>query len=592
MRHPRERLLFTIGAAVVFLYILLRALLVPIIHDEARTFQVFVATGDFLPFHAAWDAGNHLLATALAQVSYALFGPGLLALRLWSVLAFVLYARYTWLLGGRINSSVVRWSIWSALLCIPFVLDFFSLFRGYGLAMAFLLMAVHHIARFAEEGSTCHLAVALCAFALAAFGSLSLLLMWCALVAGGALVSFIRKATTGRRVEQVAAILILGVLPLIYAASFSVGLSQHGALYFGSDAGLFDGTLKSLAQYVIGSDHAVVLAIVLCAFVVGLIGATRSWRKTLAEPRASLMMVCAVLVIADISGRVVLGEGFDVLYPTDRTAMQLVPLFLLLMGGAIDHLAQRWRMARFVALLLLVFPLRVVFTVNLDRTSYWPEQAIPDNFFVIAEEKQRALDRPLMIGAHHQLPSCWRYGNLVRGIDANELDATDFPHTSCDLLMIDTTFKRPPAGFRTIANASTGHNVLMERIDPLRTVLALDSAYTTGPNDGEFIELWKGPTSMFMGHEAFVEWSGSINTATAPTAVLVLEVADTTGQHLHYEKVEMAQGWNKGRGVEVHVALRLPPLAGSRIALYIYNEKRELLDLGSARLRVHTIPER
>lgn len=591
MRHPRERLLFTIGAAVVFLYIFLRALLVPIIHDEARTFQVFVATGDFLPFHAAWDAGNHVLATVLAQVSYSLFGPGLLALRLWSVLAFLLFARYVWLLGGRINSPLVRWCTWSALLCTPFLLDFFSLFRGYGLAMAFLLMSVHHIARFAEEGSTRHLAIALSAFALAAFGSLSLLLMWCGLIAGTALVIFVRKATIRDRVAQLVAVLLLGVLPLTYAAFFSVGLSQHGALYFGSDAGLFDGTLASLAQYVLGSDAALILAVVLFALAVGLVSAARSRRRTMVDPGAAMMTLCATLLIADLSGRVVLGEGFGVLYPTDRTAMQLVPLFLLLFAGAIDQLAQRWTSVRFVAALFLVFPLRVAFTANLDRTSYWPEQAIPEAFFLLAEEKQRALDRPLMIGAYHQLPSCWRYGNMVRGIEANELDATDFPHESCDLLMIDTTFKHPPLGFRTIATASTGHNVLMERIAPLHTELGLDSAYTIGQTDGEFVELWKGPASKFLGREAFVEWNGSIATADAPTAVLALEVTDSNGQHLHYEKVEMAQGWRKEHGVELHVALRLPPLAGSRIAFYVYNEKRQHLDIGSARLRVHTITE-
>ena len=592
MRHTRERLLFTTGAVVVFVYILLRALLVPIIHDEARTFQVFVATGDFLPFHAAWDAGNHVLATALAQVSYALFGPGLLSLRMWSVLAFVLYARYTWLLGGGITSSMVRWCTWSALLCTPFLLDFFSLFRGYGLAMAFLLMSVHHAARFVELGTTRQLAVALFAFALAAFGSLSLLLMWCALVALSLLLTGIRKATSRERVLQFVTTVLLGALPLAYAALFSIGLSEHGALYFGSEDGLFQGTLRSLAYYVLGSDHVIVLLLVTVISFAVIAVAVGEWRKALAEPRAALMATCAALVVADLSGRVVLGEGSGVLYPTDRTAMQLVPLFLLLFGGAIDHVARRAPTMRMAALLILVFPLRVAFTANLDRTSYWPEQAIPDSFFRIAQEKQRSLDRPLMIGAYHQLPSCWRYGNMVRGIVANELDATDFPHAGCDLLMIDTTFKRPPSGFRTIASAATGHNVLMERVKPLHTALVLDSSYVVAPTDVEFIELWKGPTAAFNGREAFVEWSGVISAEVAPSAVIVLEVSDAHGQHLHYEKVEMARGRWSGPRMPLHVALRLPPLAGSRIAFYIFNQKRERLGIGSAQLGVHAITDR
>ena len=50
MRSARPYILF---ALAVFVYVLLRAILVPVIHDEARTFQLYVLTGDWLPFQAS-----------------------------------------------------------------------------------------------------------------------------------------------------------------------------------------------------------------------------------------------------------------------------------------------------------------------------------------------------------------------------------------------------------------------------------------------------------------------------------------------------------------------------------------------------------
>jgi hypothetical protein len=121
----------------------LRAVLVPLTHDEARTFFVYTRTGEFLPWLGHWDAGNHVLCTALGWLSYEAFGMAAWSLRLANVLAFGLYAAYAYRWGLLLSDRAVRWCLWPALLFTPVLIEFFALYRGYGMAMAFLLMALY-----------------------------------------------------------------------------------------------------------------------------------------------------------------------------------------------------------------------------------------------------------------------------------------------------------------------------------------------------------------------------------------------------------------------------------------------------------------
>jgi hypothetical protein len=77
--------------ALIGVYIMVRAALVPITYDEAATFFHYVHHGKFLPGDAHWDANNHILNSALTIVSNRFFGDGEFALRLPNVLAGLLF---------------------------------------------------------------------------------------------------------------------------------------------------------------------------------------------------------------------------------------------------------------------------------------------------------------------------------------------------------------------------------------------------------------------------------------------------------------------------------------------------------------------
>src|SRR5215469_12965294 len=127
-----------------------RAVTQSITTDEAFTYNRFVSSPSAgLVEH--FDANNHVLNSLLGKASIALFGLKEWTLRLPSVLggALYLFAAYRLcflLFGGG------AWSfLTTALLSTdPLLLDHLSAARGYGLALAFLLLSIYQFFRAAE----------------------------------------------------------------------------------------------------------------------------------------------------------------------------------------------------------------------------------------------------------------------------------------------------------------------------------------------------------------------------------------------------------------------------------------------------------
>jgi len=136
--------LLILGFSFFFIiYEVLRAVRVPFTPDEAGTFRKFVSTNILAVFSFA-SANNHFLNTLLTKFFYALFGPSELALRLPNLLAYLVYLVFAFLLLQRFAKTRILVVCGFLLLNLnPYVLDFFSLSRGYGLSLGFLMAGLY-----------------------------------------------------------------------------------------------------------------------------------------------------------------------------------------------------------------------------------------------------------------------------------------------------------------------------------------------------------------------------------------------------------------------------------------------------------------
>lgn len=129
----------------LFMFVLYRAIVLSITYDEVWLFYLASLPCSEIMYdpNCFQSANNHVLNTLLVKLVLLIDDKTIWLIRLPNVLAFVLYYISGIALFKQISSNKI-FQLSGVLLasCMPFVLDFFSLSRGYGLALSFQLCSM------------------------------------------------------------------------------------------------------------------------------------------------------------------------------------------------------------------------------------------------------------------------------------------------------------------------------------------------------------------------------------------------------------------------------------------------------------------
>lgn len=113
--------------------------------DESSTLHVTEAINALdIWYKANWftSANNHILNSALLRISVSVFGWHEWAIRLPNILAYALYLFASYKISTHISANKILGLLGIIVISAsPFLLDFFSIARGYGIASAFALFA-------------------------------------------------------------------------------------------------------------------------------------------------------------------------------------------------------------------------------------------------------------------------------------------------------------------------------------------------------------------------------------------------------------------------------------------------------------------
>ena len=124
---------------LIFLTNIYRAATQSITHDEAVTYENFVAAPWSIVFNS-YDANHHVLHTIFCKIFVDLLGVSPLTLRLASLLSGLLYLYLVFRICERLFGTGWYLPLSALLLSLnPYLLDFESAARGYGMAVAFLI---------------------------------------------------------------------------------------------------------------------------------------------------------------------------------------------------------------------------------------------------------------------------------------------------------------------------------------------------------------------------------------------------------------------------------------------------------------------
>jgi hypothetical protein len=365
----------------MMVFTVLRAVWVPIYHDEALSYihTLYYGWWDILTFHNA-SSNNHLLNSLLIKFTTSVFVPNELSVRLPNILAHLAY------LWGTYRLSRGRVDVFLLFNLNPFAVTYFSQARGYGLALGFLALAM---AEASERKSALKMTVWL---ALAALSNFTFLYPLIALV--GMWIFFERK----RWRRDWHAFGVLAVFWLIAAGPIKY-LRDNGELYYGGKTGFLADTVNSLIGYSFYKPglypvflHLGTLAIVFVGVLTALM-VVAFLRQPKIFTGTFLLTVLGVISHHFLSG---------VLYPIDRTALFFVPLFT---AGAISAWEQevRWPQVRKWGMILAAVFLALHFVRVVDFESAVSTVYDADTKKVVRElERVHAESgKPILLDASH-----------------------------------------------------------------------------------------------------------------------------------------------------------------------------------------------
>lgn len=341
---------------LLFIYILVRSIVVAPIHDELATLFHFVDYGTFWRKDMILDANNHLLNSFLAKVCYSIFGDEIWAIRLPNVLSFILFYAAIMGITFRIKHKYLRIFFLIGTTCIPYVLDYFAYCRGYGMSMAFLMVAIFLFLRLNKKFTYGTFIMMLCSLLLGVYANLNLIYT-VGLIGGYVGVRQLKFYFKKQKIRSIFLFLGIGIvfmMCLYIPIKFAFLLKNSGALYYGNLEGLWQTTGASLSKLILMSDAVfikyilLVVLLALVAFDVYILIRNKVQNYCNSDVALFHLLFFGNLII--IEG---LRWGFSINYPEDRVGMQLIFLLIGAVAFTLDNIP---KLAVF-GMLFLTFPI-------------------------------------------------------------------------------------------------------------------------------------------------------------------------------------------------------------------------------------------
>lgn len=382
-------LLFVFGV-LIFSYTAVRAYVLSITWDEAYSYLEFVRNGIFYSQkYNTMSANNHLLYSWLEIQFVNWFGVNELVLRLPSLLAHLLFLFYSAKLVADFNNKWLALASFFIINLNPYLLDFFSMARGYGLSLGLMMTSIYYLYAFTKDhkskfaiGSIFFASLGVLAnyvllnYCLALFGVLFLLIVYNT----PASISSSQKVFIF--LEKIAAPVIILSILLGIVIPIAFKLKEAGALFFGGNKGFWSDTFSTVTDrsfYELGYNYwfqrfakGFVILVVMAASGFFLFQFIKKKEDEKRLFLGSLLFLIGLCVISTIIQHYFLGT----LYLMDRTALFLVVLFNLVFVFFIAQVSKdRAKLSVIIYLSGLVVLIHFFASFNLKYVLEWKSNA-------------------------------------------------------------------------------------------------------------------------------------------------------------------------------------------------------------------------
>ncbi|MFN4284673.1 MAG: hypothetical protein ACK4E8_01795 [Lacibacter sp.] len=421
-------------------YLLARAALLSITHDEAGTTDFAVVPVWDIMFAARQfeTANNHILNSLLLKGCVALYGYHEWAVRLPNVLAFLLY----FVAGVSIVQLLTQHSgqrlAGMLLLCgVPYLLDFFALARGYGLANAWSMAAIAALLFYVRLQQTRWLWRCFAAAALAAYANFTwlnlYLTLWVVII-----VLFIGKngikAFRDRQfVQHQIPPLLIGLLLALLSYRPISYLQANNEFKWGAET--FVASLQTLAADLLYNQtfpflqaeqsKLLLMGLLLFLPLLMLIAAVRLLiqKRLVANPTLQLTAVIAMVLIVMTAGIIAQRHLLGTYYIDGRKATLYIPPLLVLLTGSMLLLWQTGSTGK-IAALLLTFMISAAFVKSINLYScreWWYDANSKEVATALAKEGNTVVALSWQFAPAFQFYNQHHFNNRLILIKTNEI---------------------------------------------------------------------------------------------------------------------------------------------------------------------------
>jgi hypothetical protein len=421
---------YTLAFLVVLacVYIALRAATISLTHDEAFTFFSYVKQPWEFTLEVKYT-NNHLLNSILTKVSTGFFGESEFALRLPNVLGGFMF-----FVCGAILVNNFKAKNWFAPLAFialagnPFLLDFFSLCRGYGISMGLLAAALlfqQYV--FVRKKKSVFAGISLLFSALAVTANYTMFNFFLIHFVFSA-VYVIRSLWLDREnrkatyfgIANMMIILISGLAFIRSFLSLMLKLNSLGNFNFGGTSGFWQDTAWSLVMQscfpIIVERNWLLIVVPIMAgllFSFIFISNLKFLRKmSFASPEMFISFLI-ISILGCVAAMIAQHYIFGVFYSADRTALYFLPLFAVLVLATFA-LQSKWiNWFRVLAAFYFVpFVISELAFINTDRVIFWSHDRYMKEFTtsVLREVKEmKSSEVPMIVALPFRIYPSFNY---------------------------------------------------------------------------------------------------------------------------------------------------------------------------------------
>lgn len=533
--------IYSAAAAGIWIYLMLRAVYVPPVHDEAATFFHYINHGEYMPGKALWDANNHILNSFLSKYFVKLFGIGTFTIRLANLLFFPVYAYFLYRLSTLLRSERSRFVLLLTGLTIHGFIEYFAYSRGYGMSMALLAGALYYSYRFFADRNVHLLLPAVLLYAAATLSNLTLQNSTLLFLAAAACYLAVEKFTAAQRVAA-SAYLLLGAAAVWPLAGLSLQMKKDGLLYYAADEDFWTAVITSFSQQYFDAKNSFGIHLFWLAWS-GLsvwltIGFLARLRRNRTEDRARLLF--PLLFFGNLAGIFAMHYLLGVNYPSDRTGMYLV-LYLFL---ACIFLADAGTPLQQTAALVpaLVFFVQFSLGANLKYSTYWKGEHLPERFWERVRQESADGLHPAdpTVGGYRIRNLVWAWYNFRHGGPLQNMQYPDYYKGFEDYQVFSAgDFEKYKDTYDLLDTDEISGVTLGRRKTPVHTEPYFDTTVAASPENytGEYYTLFESlqPDS-FVGRSLLLETEIRLSSPVKPPKIhLVTTFSDADGRTLGYE---------------------------------------------------------